>query len=121
MKSHLSTTDQAQILWYYEMTFPNADVISHNTESHLAEPNYIVSHGYIHKHLVLDSHHIVPSESLTNAKSSIIQADYNGVQFVGQIVKIISHEQPRISGCEHFASICWFKQLADFDTSHWDT
>ena len=116
----MSTTDQAQILQYYELTFPNADVISRNTESHLAEPNYIVSRGYIHKHLILDGRHIVPSESLTDAKSSIIQADYNGVRFVGQIVKIISHEQPRISGREHFASIRWFKRLADFDTSRWD-
>ena len=120
MKSHLSTTDQAQILRYYELTFPNADVISCNTESHLVEPNYIVSHGYIHKHLVLDGWHIIPSESLTNAKSSIIQANYNGVQFLGQIVKIISHEQPWISGHKHFASIHWFKRLADFDTSCWD-
>lgn len=92
MKSHLSTPDQAQILQYYQLAFPDANVISHNTESHLSEPNYIISHGYTHKHLVLDGHHIIPSESLTDARSSIIQADYDGVQFVGQIVNIILHE-----------------------------
>ena len=120
IKSHLLTPDQAQILQYYQLAFPDANVISHNTESHLTEPNYIISRGYTHKHLVLDGRCIIPSESLTDARSSIIQADYDGVRFVGQIVKIISHEQPRISRHQHFASVRWFKRLEGFDISQWD-
>lgn len=36
MKSHLSTPDQAQILQYYQLAFPDVNVISRNTESHLS-------------------------------------------------------------------------------------
>jgi hypothetical protein len=39
---------------------------------------------------------------------------------VGQLVKIISHDQPQIAHRHHFGSVRWFKRLDGFDTARWD-
>ena len=119
-KMSLPLEDQSDLLEYYHNTFPDAAVIACSSDFDLEEPNFLISRGLSHKHLILDGRHLLPSESLTKAHSSIIQADFDGVRYVGQVVKIFSHDQPDIPNCQHLVSVHWFKRLEGFDTSHWD-
>lgn len=120
IRTFLSAEDQHNLVEYYQTTYPNACVIPHDTDTDAADTNFLLSRLLTHKHLVLDGCRILPSESLSNTGSSIIQVDYNGTQYVGQLVKIISHDQSQITHHHYFGSVRWFKCLDGFDTARWD-
>ena len=120
IRNFLSAEDQCNLVEYYPTTYPNAWVIPCDTDTDAADANFLLSQSLTHKHLVLDRRHILPSKSLSNAGSSIIQVDYNWTWYVGQLVKIISHDQPQITHHHHFGSVHWFKCLDGFDTACWD-
>lgn len=94
-------------------------MISRIADSNLARPNFLVSRARSHKYLVLDGRRILPSQSLTKANNSIIQADFDGIRYAGQIIKIFAHEQPEVPGRSTLVSVRWFKRV-DVDTTKWD-
>jgi hypothetical protein len=120
VRTFLSAEDQRNLVEYYQTTYPDACVIPRDTDTDTADANFLLSRSLTHKHLILDGRRILPSESLSNANSSIIQVDYDGTRYVGQLVKIISHDQPQVARRHHFASVRWFKRLDNFDTARWD-
>lgn len=88
--------DQSDLLDFYSKAFPNAHVLHHRIlESQVpSQPNYLTSHASFYNHLILLGRRVVPSESLTSAPNSIIQAFFGMTRYVGQVVKIIGHTQP---------------------------
>jgi hypothetical protein len=81
VRTFLSAKDQHNPVEYYRTTYPDACVIPHDTDTDTADANFLLSQSLTHKHLILDGHCILPSESLSNAGSSIIQVDYDGTQY----------------------------------------
>jgi hypothetical protein len=97
IRTFLLPKDQCNLVKYYQITYPDACVIPRDTDTDTTDTNFLLSQSLTHKHLILDGHHILPFESLSNANSSIIQVDYDGTRYIGQLVKIISHNQPQVA------------------------
>ncbi|KAG2133009.1 hypothetical protein DEU56DRAFT_914034 [Suillus clintonianus] len=87
----LSRQQQDQLIKFYESSYPNAKVVSRAASTNANDPNFLNSRARTFTHIVVDGHHILPSSSLNNASSSLVQADIGGRCYVGQVMSIISH------------------------------
>lgn len=119
-RGYLDREDQDDLLLHYHTCYPDSLVIGRHEDSELDNPNHLFNLGIIHRNLVLDGRRITPSHSLTHAHNSIVQADFDGIRYVGQLFKIFSHDQPGVHNRSHLASVRWFKRTDAVDTSPWD-
>lgn len=90
IRTFLSAEDQCNLVEYYQTTYPNACVIPHDTDTDAADANFLLSQLLTHKHLVLDGCRILPSESLSNTGSSIIQVGHNMLASLSRSFLMIS-------------------------------
>lgn len=115
----LSRQQQDQLMKFYESSYPNAKVVSRAASTNAIDPNFLNSHARTFMHIVVDGHRILPSSSLNNASSSLIQADIGGRCYIGQVMSIISHVQRHISREITLLEIRWLKEKLDVDMRDW--
>jgi hypothetical protein len=109
------------LLVFYHTTHPEARVLDHATYvDDLEHANYLNIHARFHKYMFLQGRKISPSTSLSNACNSIIQVDFDGVLYAGQVFSVVTHHQPQVEKEEILFEVSWFERLEDADTSHWD-
>ena len=110
-----------QLLKFYHTTHPDARVLDRSTFIHdITNANYINNQGTFRKYMFLNGRKISPSNSLDHAPNSIVQADFDGIRYVGQIFSIITHHQPLVEKDETLLVVPWFKRLENAESAHWD-
>ncbi len=78
---------------FYDGAYPNAGVVSRTTAETGDDLNFVNSSGKITSYAVVDGRRIAPSKSSMKAPNSIIQMEFDGDLFVGQVTDIFSHRQ----------------------------
>ncbi|KAL5521122.1 hypothetical protein ACEPAG_9044 [Sanghuangporus baumii] len=96
---------QNGLLKYYNRTEPQADVVS-RTSAYVPGINLL--------NIKADFF------SATKAPNSIIQTEFDGELFVGQVISVFSHKQQHVPGPRIFLHVRWFRSRLDIDTSDWD-
>lgn len=89
----------------------------------LPDSIYILNAATIHDYVIYQGQRITPSAFDGNAGSSIIQYDFGGWRFVGEVVTILTHIQPIPDGSvmrQYLLAIKWFVRDKEYDTSIWD-
>jgi len=109
------------LVTFYNLAYPDAHVLDHSTISDDDQnTNFVTSKAKVHKYLVLDGRRITATESTISAPNSIVQTDFDGTRYVGQVFAILSHRQPRVNKDETVLDVRWLCRLGNADTSHWD-
>ena len=110
----LSDFEQLDLLQFYNKVHPNAHVIHHCSVSLPNSPNFLSSYADFYSHIILQGRRVVAADSLTSAPNSIVQAWLDSTWYVGQVMKIIGHMQPRIhNGKESLLlEVHWFRPLS---------
>jgi hypothetical protein len=117
----LERKDITDLVSFYRSAYPDAQVTDHSTTTdNYQNMNFIVNKAKSHKHLILDGCRITPSGSALWAPNAILQADFDGAQYVGQAHSVLTHKQPGVNKEETLIDVRWFKRLENIDTTHWD-
>ncbi|THH06302.1 hypothetical protein EW145_g4183 [Phellinidium pouzarii] len=95
----LSDDLQMSLLDYYNDVYPEAD---------------------FHTYIIIDGRRITPSTSATKAPNSIIQTEFDGQVYAGQVISVLTHSQFRIAQSTTLLHVHWFRRLTEVDTSLWD-
>jgi len=111
---------QNDLLEYYNLTYPTIPIVSRAAETSSSNTYFIHGSAHVHAHFILDGRRITSSASQTDASSSLIQLDADGVRYVGQIYNIITHRQPGLNSPHYLLDVRWMRRCLDFDMSPWD-
>lgn len=122
---NLTLAQQRELLSFYAIHSPALYFIP-RTHAGAPPPDsiYISNAATIHDYVIYQGRRITPSAFDGNAGSSIIQYDFGGRRFVGEVATILTHIQPIPDGSvmrQHLLAVKWFVQDKDYDTSIWDT
>ncbi|KII90042.1 hypothetical protein PLICRDRAFT_29188 [Plicaturopsis crispa FD-325 SS-3] len=113
------TQEELLVAYYYGLD-RDAHVIGRAETTNSATPNFVNGRAQFHDHVILDGRRIIPSSSLSKASASIVQADFGGTRYVGQVLEILTHQQAKIEGCSTLLRVRWFRRRGNTDTSAWD-
>ena len=117
----LTRKDLAHLVSFYRSTHPDAQVVDHSTATDdYQNANFVTNKGKSHKHLILDGRRITPSDNLFSAPNAIVQVEFDGKRYVGQVFAVLTHKQRRVDKEETLMDVRWFKRLEDINTAHWD-
>lgn len=109
---------------YYEETYPNSRVVSRTTAEIGDDLNFVNNLGKIASYAVVDGRRITASRSSMKAPNSIIQMEFDGDVFVGQVTDIFSHRQKGLDAGRdesvHLFRIQWFRPYESINTDIWD-
>ena len=105
---------------HYEDAYPDARVVSITTSETGRDLNFITGRAKFASHIVVDGRRILPSNSSSNAPNSIIQMEFNGELYVGQVTDIFTHHQRHVEKSLNFLRVLWFRRLTTLDTGIWD-
>ncbi|KAL5489730.1 hypothetical protein ACEPAI_4562 [Sanghuangporus weigelae] len=109
---------QKPLLNYYETVYPEAGVCAQTSRSRGGD--HLVTQAEFCSYLIKDGRRITPSKSASKAPNSIIQMEFGGEIFVGQVISIFRHYQPSIGRRIVFLHVCWFHRSRDVNTDIWD-
>ena len=116
----LSTEESKSIIKHYRELYPEAQVLPYDAlVADYADCNFLQQMVYEHSHIILDGRRIIPSESLTNAPDSIVQAYVDGHKYVGQVHVILRHYQPGIPSDSVLVGVRWFRPANPVHATHW--
>ncbi|GJF00872.1 hypothetical protein PsYK624_171740 [Phanerochaete sordida] len=118
----LSLDQQQQLIQAYRHAFPAIPLVLSTDPNPPRNAHYFNSGAIHHEYLVLHGRRITPSRFDGHASNSIIQRNFNGRRYVGEVMVILSHTQP--TGPDktiqlYLLGVRWFRR-ASFDTSPWD-
>ncbi|KAL5535628.1 hypothetical protein ACEPAF_3722 [Sanghuangporus sanghuang] len=120
--SNTATLDdelQNSLLEYYQNSNPEAAIVS-RTARFIKGMNLLNIKAVFFSYLILQGRHIAPSAKASKAPNSIIQLEFNGELFVGQVINLFTHTQHNIRGPKIFLHVRWFKPRNDVNTEDWD-
>lgn len=122
-RSYMTPAQQREILDIYAQTHPDLQLMI-SAEGGLP-PGWSHLHDSVmlHDYVVLDGRRITPSTFNGPAPDSLIQIQYSGRRWVGEIVVLVTHLQPidnRRTARQHLAGVRWLKPHETMDTSPWD-
>ncbi|KAL5476588.1 hypothetical protein ACEPAI_3268 [Sanghuangporus weigelae] len=106
------------LLEFYDDTFPDAAVCPPTNRSR--HGNHLVTKAKFFSYFIKDGRRVTPSKSAEKAPNSIIQVEFDGRIFVGQVISVIQHLQLRIGRPIVFTHVRWFRSSQDVDTTIWD-
>ena len=109
---------QDLLVEFYSEMYPQASVRASSNPSPTA--NHFISVAKFFSYMIKDGQRITVSSSAKNAPNSIIQMEFGGQIFVGQVISIIQHRQIGIGHPIVFTQVHWFRRSDDVDTDIWD-
>lgn len=119
----MSLSQQREILGIYAQTHPDLRLMISAEGDEEQGWSYLNNSVMLHDYIVLDGRRITPSAFDGYAPNSLIQIQYCGQRWVGEIVVLITHLQPvdeRRMARQHLAGVRWLKRHETMDTSPWD-
>lgn len=87
--------------------------------THIPNPNYLVGKASCNSYIIHGGRRIKPSKFGEAAPDSIIQCVLNGERYVGQVIKVFTHSQPRVDRPKTLLHVKWFKRASGIDCDHW--
>ncbi|KAL5520523.1 hypothetical protein ACEPAG_9747 [Sanghuangporus baumii] len=106
------------LLEFYDEMYPEAKVCSPMDRSRSG--NHLITIAKCFSYLIKDGRRISSSTSAKKAPNSVIQIEFQGQIYIGQVVSIIRHTQLRIGHSILFVHVKWFWASQEVDTTIWD-
>ncbi|KAH9911971.1 hypothetical protein B0H21DRAFT_714183, partial [Amylocystis lapponica] len=117
----LERTLQLELRQFYEHKYPMIPIVDITCPSPPPAAHFLHTTIRKHNHVVLDGRRIRPSRGQgTYAPDSIIQANFAGTRYVGEVFQVLTHFQPGVGRETHLLHVQWFRRLTGIDTSPWD-
>lgn len=120
VRRSLTARQEDHLVTFYSNSTPDARVIARTASTLDDSPNFVSGSARFHSHIILDGRRIIPSTSLHKASASIVQADFSGTRYVGQVTEILTHQQPRVGERTTLLNVRWFRRHRKIDTTPWD-
>lgn len=118
----LSLEQQAAFLQLYMDQYPTAQIYARTDASAPRDATFLNSSIMVFTHVTLRGRRITPSRFNGYAPNAIVQANWNGTRYAGEVAFIGTHQQPTRGGTlkNHLFGIRWFVRDRTFDTGFWD-
>ncbi|KAF7290474.1 alcohol dehydrogenase [Mycena kentingensis (nom. inval.)] len=111
---------QNDLLEFYAASIPSPPVVARNSAAHPANAVFLYNQARIHDFFIRDGRRINTSKTLgQKANSSLIQIDLAGTRYVGEILRIMTHNQPGVAQSQHLLDVRWLRRDVEFDMSPW--
>ncbi|EMD32048.1 hypothetical protein CERSUDRAFT_77644 [Gelatoporia subvermispora B] len=119
----MDPTLQTQLLQYYDERYPQSQIVSTFAQQRQPGETFLNTQVSIHDYLILRGRRITVSKFNGKSPDSLVQANFGGRRYVGEVEGILSHRQlmseTRLPEA-YLLQVRWFSKLQDIDTSIWD-
>lgn len=120
----ITDEEQVYLVEHYRTTRPDAYVqLQWAPDVSDINANFVYSFAKFYDSITMNNRRITPSDSLHSASGSIVQALWNSVTYVGQVVNIIGHQQNGIHVDDEYPGVLlqvrWFSPLRRVGANPW--